>query len=165
LSSITGVALSVSGPRGVDERENTRLAAMGLQQAEIRYEKSPAAHRSDDKTPATPKRAAGRHAREGRKPSAVVSRLREACHDRLFARVRRGAWPAASMTPLIDEIAVWGSRRCRTTRRNQVDRLRSRLMPEQLFAQELLNSFSCLFCKTLRVLNGVSVGNIDRRDP
>jgi hypothetical protein len=67
--------LSASGPKGVDERENTRLAAMGLQQAEIRYEKSPAAHRSDDKAPATPKRAAGRHAREGKKPSAVVSGL------------------------------------------------------------------------------------------
>jgi hypothetical protein len=28
-----------------------------------------------DKAPATPKRAAGRHAREGKKPSAVVSGL------------------------------------------------------------------------------------------
>jgi hypothetical protein len=39
------------------------------------------------------------------------------------------------------------------------------LMPEQLFAQELLNSLFCPFCKALRVLDGVSIGNINRRDP
>jgi hypothetical protein len=39
------------------------------------------------------------------------------------------------------------------------------LMPEQLFTQELFNSLFCPLCKVLRVLDGVSVGNINRRDP
>ena len=38
------------------------------------------------------------------------------------------------------------------------------LMPE-FFAQELLNSFFRLFCKALRVVDGVSVSNVNRRDP
>jgi hypothetical protein len=32
-------------------------------------------------------------------------------------------------------------------------------------AQELLNSFFCLFCKALRVLDRVSVSNINWQDP
>src|SRR5262249_23961233 len=51
----------------------------------------------------------------------------------------------------------------RTPRRER--RLQSGgLMPE-FFAQELLNSFFRLFCKALRVVDGVSVSNVNRRDP
>ena len=38
-----------------------------------------------------------------------------------------------------------------------------RLLPEFL-PQELLNSFFCLFCKPLRVFDGVFVSNVNPRD-
>jgi hypothetical protein len=43
--------------------------------------------------------------------------------------------------------------------------LQSGGLMSEFFAQELLNSFFCLFCKALRVLDRVSVSNINWQDP